>query len=443
MNCPSRLTSWKLIKTIWPLIAIVLALVAMAATSLAIMSSVRAYIGGESMWSKGQKDAVFYLHYYATTGDERAYAQYLDAIAYPRNLKRARLALQTPDPNVAVAREALAASGIDRADVDEVIWVFRTFRRVGYFAQALGFWTRGDQLVDQLAVVGERLHALSFLPGASRNDANQLTDAIWRINAEISPISRAFADVLGAAFRQMALFLLVSNLVVAAILVVLSAFCSRRFIVARLKVEDKLRRSEARAQATLGSLGEAVISVGPIGLVEFVNPAAESLLGLESAHCIGRPLGALVTLLREGDRRPIDLIGTALSGAECQESGRDLILTDTRGVDTVVQAVTSVVYDPTQSPSGVVLLLRNMTREREYISTLAWQATHDSLTGLLNRSEFERRLDASLDPHSKLAEGTRAQILMILDLDHFKVVNDTFGHAAGDALLRVSTALRN
>jgi diguanylate cyclase (GGDEF)-like protein len=86
--------------------------------------------------------------------------------------------------------------------------------------------------------------------------------------------------------------------------------------------------------------------------------------------------------------------------------------------------------------TGVVLLLRNMTREREYVSNLAWQATHDGLTGLLNRTEFERRLSTALDPESDVDDSHRAQMLMMLDLDQFKVVNDTYGHAAGDAMLR-------
>jgi diguanylate cyclase (GGDEF)-like protein len=376
------------------------------------------------------------LSHYARTGDESAYGQYERAIAYPRNLERARLALDRKNPDVPAAREALAASGIDPADVGSVIWVFRTFRHVGYFAEAVDYWTRGDALVDRLVIAGTDLRGAKGADGSRHADVDRLTNEIWRINTEIAPISHAFANVLGAAFRQTALMLFIVNLVVAVFLVCLSAWCARCFITARLAVENALRRSEARAQATLGSIGEAVISIGPTGLVEFVNPAAERLMCRASAQCTGRPLHALITLSGENDRRQIDLLDSAFLDQPERRSGQDLILTDAHGIDTAVQAVTSVMHDATGTPTGVVLLLRNMTREREYVASLAWQATHDRLTGLVNRTEFEQRLGASLDPDSNLADVSRARFFLFLDLDHFKVVNDTFGHAAGDALLR-------
>src|SRR6202035_2358450 len=168
-----------------------------------------------------------------------------------------------------------------------------------------------------------------------------------------------------------ALLLLAINAVVAVVLVVLAAWHARRFIIARLATESALRRSEARAKATLGSIGEAVISVGLTGQVEFINPAAERLLGREAKECVNRPLGTLVSLTRERDRRPLDLIRTALTDGGPDELGSDLMLTSASGKQTIVKAVTSVVRDTSDAPTGIVLLLRNMSREREYISNLA------------------------------------------------------------------------
>ncbi len=88
--------------------------------------------------------------------------------------------------------------------------------------------------------------------------------------------------------------------------------------------------------------------------------------------------------------------------------------------------------------SGTVLVLHDMTQERQYIANLSWQATHDALTGLANRREFEYRLEQAL--HA-LARQPARHALMFLDLDQFKLVNDTCGHAAGDELLRHICAL--
>ncbi|KXV16123.1 hypothetical protein CR51_01700 [Caballeronia megalochromosomata] len=428
-------------KTTWPFLAVVASLLALVATSLSIMSSVRAYIGGESMWSKGQKDAVFFLIRYAQTGDEGAFREYENAIAYPLNLKRARLALEGADPDLGIARQALLESGVDPADVSSVIWVFRTFRRVSYFEHAVTYWIRGDALVDQLVATALKLRQAKSTGASGQLEVELLTSEIWNINSAIAPVSRAFADVLGTAFRKTALLLFGINVVVAALLVSLSVWYARRFITARLASENALRRSEARAKATLGSIGEAVVSVGPTGLVEFINPAAERLFCREADGCVKHELTAIVSIAREWDRRPVDPIEQALRGTEPWDPSTDLVLTNRQGTETVVQAITSVVHDTSDTITGAVLLLRNMTREREYVSNLSWQASHDGLTSLLNRTEFERRLSASLEAQSGVKSTQRPCMLMVLDLDQFKVVNDTYGHAAGDTMLREVAAL--
>ena len=218
----SSKTNRQLLKTTWPFLAVVASLLALVATSLSIMSSVRAYIGGESTWSKGQKDAVLYLIRYAQTGDEASFRQYESAIAYPLNLKRARLALEGAYPDLGSARMALLESGVDAADVSSVIWVFRTFRRVSYFEHAVTYWTRGDALVDQLVSTAQKLRLAKLTGASGQVEVELLTGEIWNINSAIAPISRAFADVLGSAFRKTALLLFAINVVVAALLVSLS-----------------------------------------------------------------------------------------------------------------------------------------------------------------------------------------------------------------------------
>ncbi|SAK85040.1 sensory box protein [Caballeronia arationis] len=439
MGSPSRDRNAQLIGVIWPFLAVILILVALAMLSIDIMSSVRAYIGGESTWSKSQKDAVFYLDLYAEPGEPAAYRQYRAAVAGPQNLRRAREALERDPPDDATARSALLAGGIYPADIDDMIWAVRMFRRVSYFDEALGHWTRADARLEQLDTVAHALHAQ--LKDGARDAAivDPLKQQIRQINADIAPDSLGFSVVLGTAFRRTASLLLAADLIATLTLVLLCAVHVRRLIGERGRIEAALTQSEARAKATLGSIGEAVIATGPTGIVEFVNPAAERIAGVRAADCLGRPLVESFLLLHEASREPVDPLAQAHFGRHAE-----WVLRCPDGDEIFVQAVSSRISDSAvgrpgaaaagSSEMGFVLILRNMTREHEYIESLAWAATHDALTGLVNRAEFEARLAGALADGAQ--EEQRASALLFLDLDRFKAVNDTCGHAAGDAMLR-------
>jgi diguanylate cyclase (GGDEF)-like protein len=439
MERPSKGRSAQLVRIIWPFFAVVVLLVALAMASIGIMSSLRAYIGGESTWSRSQKDAVLYLLLYADTGDERAYRRYAEAMAIPSSLERARRSLEPETPDITLAREAFIAGGMNPSDVPGMIWTFRACRHLGYFREALGYWSRSDAELAKLRELAATLHArlgdgarLADMPEA----IGALKERIWQIDAAAAPQAAGFAVVLGKAFRSTASLLLAIDLMAAIALLSLCAVHVRRLIGERGRIEAALMQSEARAKATLGSIGEAVIATGPAGNIEFVNPAAERIVGRPALVCLGRPLAETFRLFDETSRMPVDPIAEAHFGQPA-----DLILLNSMGDEVFVQAVISRISDAARGPGaaspgmGFVLILRNMTREREYIESLAWQASHDALTGLVNRAEFERRLSASLDAAPGQA-AERASALLVLDLDRFKVVNDTCGHAAGDALLR-------
>jgi hypothetical protein len=120
----------RLLGLIGPFIAIILFQASLAFVSLEVLSSVRAYIAGEGLWTKGQKNAIYFLDLYKETGDPQFYNQYHSAIAIPLSDRAARLALEKSPPDLSAARKGFLGGGNHVDDVDGLIWLFRNFRHV-------------------------------------------------------------------------------------------------------------------------------------------------------------------------------------------------------------------------------------------------------------------------------------------------------------------------
>lgn len=200
----------------------------------------------------------------------------------------------------------------------------------------------------------------------------------------------------------------------------------------------------------LASLAEALIVTGLDGRITFMNPAAERLTGTEGASAVGKPLEDIVSLVDESDRRLVtDPVHQALTaGAAVNLSRRALLLSRAGGSERSIEVSASPIRDGTASAAGrdgevlgAVVMLHDVTESRGLARQMSYQATHDALTGLVNRREFERRLSEAIESGQR---GEGQHVLCYLDLDHFKVVNDTSGHLAGDSMLReVAKLLRD
>ncbi|MFO0481457.1 MAG: EAL domain-containing protein [bacterium] len=200
------------------------------------------------------------------------------------------------------------------------------------------------------------------------------------------------------------------------------------------RTEEALRREKRRVDVTLASIGDAVITADAEGCVEYLNPVAETLLGVLSAQAIGRPFRDLCHISHEVQRaRPVDLVGECLLRNALVELNDQHVLERVDGAELFVDASAAPLRNNDSGITGVVLVLHDVTQQRRIAQQVSYQATHDALTGLINRFEFERRLTRILET---LNEEPGPHALAYLDLDQFKVVNDTCGHAAGDQLLR-------
>jgi diguanylate cyclase (GGDEF)-like protein/PAS domain S-box-containing protein len=195
--------------------------------------------------------------------------------------------------------------------------------------------------------------------------------------------------------------------------------------------------------AALASLPEAVIITDRDGRITFMNQAAERLTGVEAATAVGKQLEDIVSLSDEGDRRLLaDPVHQALTaGTAVNLSRRALLLSRAGGAERSIELSASPMRDGARELLGAVVMLHDVTESRGLARQMSYQATHDALTGLVNRHEFERRLTEAIDSGHR---GEGQHVLCYLDLDHFKIVNDTSGHLAGDSMLReVAKLLRD
>jgi diguanylate cyclase (GGDEF)-like protein/PAS domain S-box-containing protein len=193
----------------------------------------------------------------------------------------------------------------------------------------------------------------------------------------------------------------------------------------------------------LTSLAEAILTTDREGRITFMNSAAERLTGTEAAAAAGRQLEDIVSLVDESDRRLLaDPVHQALTaGAAVNLSRRTLLLSRSSGSERSIELSASPIRDRARELLGAVVLLHDVTESRGLARQMSYQATHDALTGLINRREFERRLEEAIETGHR---GEGQHVLCYLDLDHFKLVNDTSGHLAGDNMLReVAKLLRD
>ncbi len=213
-----------------------------------------------------------------------------------------------------------------------------------------------------------------------------------------------------------------------------------RDISHRKSLEVSLSRSKRQAQYTLESISEGVITTDNDGRIDYMNLAAESLIGTNRDDAAGHRIGELFTLVDDADRRPLgDPVERCLAMRRRVNMGRRAVLVTADGEhEHSVELTASPVRGPSNSISGAVVVFHDVSELRGLTRKMSYQATHDPLTGLVNRREFERRLDEAMD--SAHAEES-VHMLFYMDLDRFKAVNDSCGHIAGDNMLREVAAL--
>jgi diguanylate cyclase (GGDEF)-like protein/PAS domain S-box-containing protein len=204
-------------------------------------------------------------------------------------------------------------------------------------------------------------------------------------------------------------------------------------ITDRKLYEESLFREKEGAQITLQSIGDGVISTDASSIIDYINPVAEQLTGWRLEEAMGKPVEEVFRAFHEETCEPLENPLTAsIRRVRAAKSVRPMLLIRRDGHELYVESTSAPIRDGYGQVVGAVLVFHDVSESRELNRKLSYHASHDLLTGLVNRREFESRLERALKS-AKAREASYA--LCFLDLDQFKMINDSCGHAAGDALL--------
>ncbi|MEP6487159.1 EAL domain-containing protein [Microcoleus vaginatus GB2-A3] len=207
----------------------------------------------------------------------------------------------------------------------------------------------------------------------------------------------------------------------------------------RQRLEESLFAEKELAQVTLESIGDAVITTDAEGNVRYFNPIAERLTGWKAHEVQGVPLSTVFLIVDSVTGEPVENpINKALLEQRIVSLPHNTILIAHDGTEYPIADSAAPIRDRKGQIIGAVMVFHDVTESRYLSRQLSWAASHDALTGLINRRRFEQHL---VDAIASVEDSNQQHALCYLDLDQFKVINDTAGHIAGDELLRQITTL--
>src|SRR5579863_5917640 len=195
-------TSRKLRLIIFVFAATMFSVLALVYLGAKITSAARAYVAGEGLWSKAQKEAAIRLQEYAYTRDERDYQEFLESLSVPLGDRKARLEMEKPDCDDRVAAAGFRQGKIPEPDIPSLIMLFRRFRRTEVISTAANIWERGDNEIDKLRLVGMQLHDVISSGNAAEPHLAALAHQIEEEDGRLTPLERDFSVALSNGARR-------------------------------------------------------------------------------------------------------------------------------------------------------------------------------------------------------------------------------------------------
>ncbi|MBA56475.1 MAG: diguanylate cyclase [Pseudomonadales bacterium] len=538
---------------IWLLLAVCFIIFALGALQVQLMSGVRAYVRGEGLWAKSQKDAVLLLYRYLEHPSAELMEQFHHTLRINLADRQARLSLQQIPPDEVSARQGFLGGGNHPDDIQNMINLFIYLGDVHHMRNAIRIWTEADAQIDQLRRLAHKIAAAHQRGQLDKPEHLQrYQNQLHALNHSLNELETAFSSELSQGARWLREILLLVGFVLIGVMLLIVALVSRRVLQRIDETESKLRESELRFNSLYDANVIGIIIWGENGEIydgndHFLNTLGYQRHDLEQGKLNWRQLThgdladderALAQIAQQGyclpfakefvhrDGRTVPVLvgGTMIDGSSHQgiafvvdrsnevkmeaqlrlsatvlEASRDgIIICDAHraflsanrsylemtgfsnaqlqeqhacfyhsanseeenqieqalqqqhywqgdteilradGTPLPVRASIGTVLTNQGSVSHYVAVFSDISARKAMEQDLKNLAHYDHLTGLANRSLFSDRLNTAI--HRAQRHQSQCALLFI-DLDKFKPVNDQFGHAVGDELLK-QAALR-
>lgn len=418
--------SRRLLLIVWIFVAIVVGLLAFTYYSFGLMSAARAYVGGEGLWSKSQKDSVLALSRYLAEQKPQDFQLFQDALRVSLGDRAARLELEKPNPDLGIAVKGFLQGRNHPDDIDSMISLFRNFRRVPELDQAIAIWAAADAHIDKLIVLGDTIQTAVHGAGLDENARRTFEAQLERINAQLTPLEDEFSFVLGDISRRFKALLLFILILMVTVLLGVAYWVSRRIVRQNEHYQQTLVDSESQLRSLLQFAPLPIIMVSlPENLVTYANARALVQFNIDAAE-LGRLKAQNFYVNREERAHVLEALRTHGSVRDWEVQLQD----KTGNAFWVLLSSQRLLFGGREC---LLTTLNNIDERKQAQEALRHRAFHDELTGLPNRAMFMDALSRSLH-RAERKNGTFS--ILFVDLDHFKRVNDNHGHRVGDLLLQ-------
>lgn len=400
--------SRKLILVLWIFVTVVIILLFFSYETIQTLSATRAYVAGEGLWSKAQKEALHYLVIYATSHSEQDYDRFEQAIQTPLGDKKARLELEKRNPDPRVVYDGFVQGRNRPEDVDGMATLFRRFRATKYMSEAVAIWAEGDGLIEDLQKLGNQLHAEVTSSNPDRAKVSEIAREVDLLGNKLTPLEDRFSYALGESARSAArLFLLVT--VAATVLSIIMGA-----VVTYLMLRH-IRRTDERYKHLIDTANDAILLINAeTGVIIEANERSSQLFGLPVSQILGKPGDQFCAESHREDYW--QMLRKTISGARI--TGKEMQMQNAEGQTVAVEVNTSL----TELRRNRIIqgIFRDITARKrleeevrqsqklEVVGRLAGGIAHD----------FNNLLMVILSRTSKIRGATQNQIVTHVEVIH-------------------------